>query len=572
MEGKKSYNDAADEIVNDALGALLTTDEGIESFAKWVYSDTGRTQAEKKTLVQRIKDAIARIVAGLKRLLKGKKLNEGTERFLSMELEQQEALRQKFYSAMDAAAKNAKEGNYWESGAAEGAQSGLAVSAYREVDLSNDSSVYTYDFLTALPDMPVTVLPPVSDVRNSNDRVETGVVVEMGRKNARSVGTVQDGKMFVRNRYTGRPIQITAESIRHSLDGSENRILTNSRLGAVIGDVVKNAVPINAMYNKAKGVSGTYAMAAYAADDSDRQFIAIVTIEEWDGNVIHMEAYDVAHSVSGRQKRGSGRQKKGSQADTKSQGFYPIKAAKISIADVLRIVNSTHQSVLSENVLKTLGERRNPTGEYADRVKFSINPDSDSISPDRWKNAEKLDPQEITTQNEVRDPGMRDYLVQQFEENGWDGRPIVAYDNGGNGYVALTGSHRVAAAAEAGIQVPAVLIESREAIARLADTYSDEERAMVADELLEEGEIDQATRDLLVRENDLNNENFDVPYSRQARYSVKSGADTPSQEQRWATDFQLSAETREAYNTAAKEVARTEAEVRAMVISTHAPA
>ena len=30
--------------------------------------------------------------------------------------EQQEALRQKFYSAMDAAAKNAKEGNYWESG------------------------------------------------------------------------------------------------------------------------------------------------------------------------------------------------------------------------------------------------------------------------------------------------------------------------------------------------------------------------------------------------------------------------------------------------------------------------
>lgn len=116
VEGKKSYNDAADEIVNDALGALLTTDEGIESFAKWVYSDTGRTQAEKKTLVQRIKDAIARIVAGLKRLLKGKKLNGGTERFLNMELEQQEALRQKFYSAMDAAAKNAKEGNYWESG------------------------------------------------------------------------------------------------------------------------------------------------------------------------------------------------------------------------------------------------------------------------------------------------------------------------------------------------------------------------------------------------------------------------------------------------------------------------
>ena len=216
--------------------------------------------------------------------------------------EQQEALRQKFYSAMDAAAKNAKEGNYWESGAAEGAQSSLAISAYQGVDLSRDGSVYTYDFLTALPDMPVTMLPPVSDVRNSNDRVETGIVVEMGRKNARSVGTVQDGKMFVRNRYTGRPIQITAESIRHSLDGSENRILTNSRLGAVIGDVVKNAVPINAMYNKAKGVSGTYAMAAYAADGDSREFIAIVTVEQREGKILEMSTYDVAHAVSGRQK------------------------------------------------------------------------------------------------------------------------------------------------------------------------------------------------------------------------------------------------------------------------------
>ena len=109
--------------------------------------------------------------------------------------------------------------------------------------------------------------------------------------------------------------------------------------------------------------------------------------------------------------------KNGSQADTKSQGVYPIKAAKISIADVLDVVNSTHQSILPESVLKALGESRNPDGEYAGKVKFSLKPDSDA----------------------------------------------------------------------------------------------------------------------------------------------------PSQEQRWATDFQLSAETREAYNTAAKEVARTEAEVRAMV-------
>lgn len=311
---------------------------------------------------------------------------------------QQEALRQKFYSAMDAAAKNAKEGNYWESGAAEGAQSSLAISAYRGVDLSKDGSVYTYDFLTALPDMPVTMLPPVSDVRNSKGRVDTGAVVEMGMKNARSLGTVQDGKTFVRNSYTGHNLRVDKSSIRHGLNGGLNRLLTNARLGGKIGDIVKNAVPINALADKAQGVTGTYAMAAYAADGDSREFIAIVTVEQREGKILEMSTYDVAHAVSGRQKNGS-------QADTKSQGFYPIKAAKISIADVLDVVNSTHQSVLSENVLKTLGERRNPTGEYADRVKFSITPDSDTISSERWENTEELDPQEITTQNEVRDPG-----------------------------------------------------------------------------------------------------------------------------------------------------------------------
>ena len=38
--------------------------------------------------------------------------------------------------------------------------------------------------------------------------------------------------------------------------------------------------------------------------------------------------------------------KKGSQADTKSQGVDPIKAAAINIEDFLGIVKSTHQSIL----------------------------------------------------------------------------------------------------------------------------------------------------------------------------------------------------------------------------------
>lgn len=859
VEGKKSYNDAADEIVNDALGALLTTDEGIDSFAKWVYSDTGRTQTEKKTLVQRIKDAIARIVAGLKRLLKGKKLNEGTERFLNMELEQQEALRQKFYSAMDAAAKNAKEGNYWEDSQASVKKNfslslpveetrdlialhnlteqnlndalklgglpspSIAItkadmghskygpislvfskdtvdpefsrsnkvygsdawtptrpaveypvngkklqviereihrlagdtavaggifgnsSALRSMGVDDTSSKSTEELAEALAQTDTArsaylaaqgeTLPPVKKAKNwdyyGNDALQTFIdrvgtqrlaeieaSLEAGENAADALGedteTIREilrdhyrksGEAFLRSmavkkKWTAAEIEtklrervnramennvslFTMEDFaRHAWEmyqdggatkGEIDRLGTSEALREAVDDKavkewiagkLEGLLGAPGIYNgkdrytpsgnsmsfkqlhydytldnlvramnetqsaRGEGIWGASAGSLMAVATPEYRSIAgiradknrlrtaseeeysqiqnslrsqtdaiISAVQKTNKAITDNQFEEIDHIGTALLDGGKGAQTPasirkafreygyslsdslvnqikalyGEVAKTPTEYFEAKPQRAVGFDEVLAAVvpdNASPELVqnLSGRGVNVVSYRANDEGDRlnkinaVDHAKFSL-----SAKKTEWENAEELDPQEITTQNEVRDPGMRDYLVQQFEKGGWDGRPIVAYDNGGNGYVALTGSHRVAAAAEAGIQVPAVLIESQEAIARLADTYSDEERAMVADELLEEGEIDQATRDLLVRENDLNNENFDVPYSQQARYSVKSGADTPSQEQRWATDFQLSAETREAYNTAAKEVARTEAEVRAMV-------
>lgn len=241
----------------------------------------------------------------------------------------------------------------------------FSLKAYDGVDLAENSRVYDYDFLVSLPDMEVVELPELSDLRNADNRIDTGKVLSAGMKNARAVGTERDGKTYVTNRYTGHELRIDNSTIRHGLNGSANRLFTNARISAVIGDIVGNAVPINALNNKASGVSGTYAMAAYATDSSSHGFVAIVTVEQRTGNVAGVSAYDVVHAVSGRQKRGS-------QADTKSQGVYPIKAASVSISDVLSVVNSTHQSILSNDVLSHLGEMRNPAGEYSNKVKFSL--------------------------------------------------------------------------------------------------------------------------------------------------------------------------------------------------------
>ncbi|MBS6367667.1 MAG: hypothetical protein KH420_10005, partial [Clostridiales bacterium] len=240
-----------------------------------------------------------------------------------------------------------------------------APKAYAGKSLSSDSGVYRYDFLTALPDMRVTGLPEVTAVRDAAGKVDTGAVVDAGMKNARAVGTVRDGKVFVRNTYTGKQLRIDRTGIRHGLNGPPNRLLTNARLGAVIGDVVQNAVPVNALHNKAEGVSGTYAMAAYATDSRGREFVAIITVEQRSGNVTDLEAYDVLHAASGRQK-------KASPADTRSQGVYPSTAGTISIEDFLGVVNATHQSILSDDVLQHLGQSRNPGGYYTGQVKFAL--------------------------------------------------------------------------------------------------------------------------------------------------------------------------------------------------------
>ena len=44
---------------------------------------------------------------------------------------------------------------------------------------------------------------------------------------------------------------------------------------------------------------------------------------------------------------------------------------------MIQIVNTTHQSILSDDVLKALGEERNPEGHYAKRVKFSLSQQTD---------------------------------------------------------------------------------------------------------------------------------------------------------------------------------------------------
>ncbi len=354
-----SAQEAMDEIAADFTREMLYH---IELFRDLVRQD--------RSLAKWVMDGLTDFIRRVKNAFSGQTAREGAAgneygATLSA-LEEAALLWQAAYDAAAEAVQNAQKNTAAQTD--DGARLSLkSKNPYDGKALASDSVIYSYDFLTSLPDMQVTMLPEVDSVRDAGGKVDTSKVVETGIKNARNVGAERDSKAFVQNGYTGKQLLVTTNSIRHGLNGGMNRLLTNARLGVVIGDVVKNAVPINALHNKAKGVTGTYAMAAYATDNQGREFVAIVTVEQKNGLVTTVEAFDTLHAVSGRQKRGQA-----SDPHTRSRASALSNLSKISIEDLLEVVNTTHQSILSDDVLAHLGETRNPDGEYTGQVKFSL--------------------------------------------------------------------------------------------------------------------------------------------------------------------------------------------------------
>lgn len=150
----------------------------------------------------------------------------------------------------------------------------------------------------------------------------------------------------------------------------------------------------------------------------------------------------------------------------------------------------------------------------------------------------EVNPMEITPPNRVTSSSKYHYLINEFENNGYNGRNVVLVENGNDGYQALTGSHRILAAREAGVDVPSVVIPMSEEIQPLLDATGDEERARIADELYEDGVIPKEARDLLVREDELNYENSGKPLDKQVRFSMKNAVEESQQFKRWFGDWQ----------------------------------
>ena len=169
--------------------------------------------------------------------------------------------------------------------------------------------------------------------------------------------------------------------------------------------------------------------------------------------------------------------------------------------------------------VKAAGEQtRTERKETADR-KYSV----DEESYEEKKSLEDYDydltdPWSIEPINNVTDRKKFNYLVKEFEETGYNGRPIVIVGN-----VAITGSHRIMAAREAGIDIPTIdaeVDENNPLFFDLIDAKDDEDRLEISKQLFEDGNMSEEAYKLIEREDDLNYENWKKKPEDQIRYSI----------------------------------------------------
>lgn len=250
--------------------------------------------------------------------------------------------------------------------------------AYLGKSMTENSEIYSYDFLTHQPDMKVVELPALDSVK-TNGKIDKEKTVAHGIENAKAIGEgMSDTVASVTNRYTGRKILISKRALLHGLYGDNiSRLRTNARISALAGDVISSAIPVNALSTENDQALGTYAMVSIASAGEGKTVAIITTVEQHTNKFLNMESIDIAHALSGRIAK-----KEGSESSARERGYAnsalpAITTFTLSIADVIQIVNTTHQSILSDDVLKTLGEERNPEGHYAKRVKFSLSQQTD---------------------------------------------------------------------------------------------------------------------------------------------------------------------------------------------------
>ncbi len=108
VEGEKSYEDAAGELINDAVSGVFYDEKGAENFIDWVMKDAKLDANEKKNVFQKIADLVKHVFEKIKKYIDDTPMTKAARLAAELDVEQKEKIQQLFMDAVDKAGENYK--------------------------------------------------------------------------------------------------------------------------------------------------------------------------------------------------------------------------------------------------------------------------------------------------------------------------------------------------------------------------------------------------------------------------------------------------------------------------------
>lgn len=108
VEGEKSYEDAAGELINDAVSGVFYDEVGAKNFIDWVMKDTKLDVNKKKNVFKKIADLVKHVFEKIKKYIDDTPMTKAARLAAELNVEQKEKIQQMFMDAVDKAGENYK--------------------------------------------------------------------------------------------------------------------------------------------------------------------------------------------------------------------------------------------------------------------------------------------------------------------------------------------------------------------------------------------------------------------------------------------------------------------------------
>lgn len=226
-EGSKTRAEAIDELTNDAVSGLFSTDEGVEQFAEWIGNN--KTETEKKSIIETIADFLKSVIEKIKNVIATSNLQTAARNAMEMEQKRAEHIRKQFLDMLDNASDNLYSGTEVEYDTT-------------SIKFSRNIEEYPYDMQTVIKDYLNSVdekMLDFIDEFNSTKKFARHTISEVNKKQ------IKDLKKIIGFDFTGYSNGINTNALkhiekRHGENGKADNSMKNKNDLARINYILEN--------------------------------------------------------------------------------------------------------------------------------------------------------------------------------------------------------------------------------------------------------------------------------------------------------------------------------------------